>query len=338
MSNFVDVVGLVNSVLGFLAFAESNFPSGPIHTPSGTVQVAAGFATNSYINPNTYQTSAPQPFAANQDPDGNIFNVMAYDEKKDPITDETPKFSLQAGGTTDVTLSTAGGKDMSYIQIVGGDNGVCISWFTATWPDGSQYIFPGDWFYICKVKDLFGSPWNEWYYGNRQAGQFKPGTDAQSKRPWFPYCGWLDNDHTCGHRIGTIIVDVDYVQTVLNQNVEDTCLHHIWWGVDPAHFVNPSGVPGNGIISPGPIKNIPPGGPGTKSCTKKRAAEKKDIRLVRSDIWSHNATDLCMSDHSRGPDFVSLVEGMYCDMDTRKLTPLCHGSALRTASASMKTN
>jgi hypothetical protein len=112
----------------------------------------------------------------------------------------------------------------------------------------------------------------------------------------------------------------------MNQNTSDTCLNHIWWGVDPSNFINPAGLPGNGIISPGPIEKIPPGGPGTKGCTKKRAVTQNDMRLIRSDIWSHNATDLCTSDHSRGPDFVSLAEGMHCDMDTRKLTPLCHES------------
>jgi hypothetical protein len=30
-----------------------------------------------------------------------------------------------------------------------------------------------------------------------------------------------------------------------------------------------------------------------------------------------------MSRGSRGPDFISLHEGVHCDMDTRKTTPLC---------------
>jgi hypothetical protein len=58
---------------------------------------------------------------------------------------------------------------------------------------------------------------------------------------------------------------------------------------------------------------------------------KKDTSLVRSDIWSHNGTELCQSPSSRGPDFISLAEGVHCDMDTRTVTPLCqtsqHGQA-----------
>lgn len=36
-----------------------------------------------------------------------------------------------------------------------------------------------------------------------------------------------------------------------------------------------------------------------------------------------NATELCESPTSRGPDFVSLTEGVYCDMATSDVLPLC---------------
>jgi hypothetical protein len=48
-----------------------------------------------------------------------------------------------------------------------------------------------------------------------------------------------------------------------------------------------------------------------------------DSRLVKSMIPTHSAVDVCESKTSVGPDFVSMVDGMYCDMGTKELLPLC---------------
>ena len=57
------------------------------------------------------------------------------------------------------------------------------------------------------------------------------------------------------------------------------------------------------------------------STIKKRA----DTRLVVSSFPGHNATELCESETSRGPDFVSTTEGVFCNMESRKVQPLCKG-------------
>lgn len=49
-----------------------------------------------------------------------------------------------------------------------------------------------------------------------------------------------------------------------------------------------------------------------------------DGHLVISDIDAHSAKDLCMSNTSSGPGFVSTSEGLYCDMCTHELWPVCH--------------
>lgn len=48
-----------------------------------------------------------------------------------------------------------------------------------------------------------------------------------------------------------------------------------------------------------------------------------DTRIVVTSDPSHNATALCESETSRGPDLVSLAEKVYCNMETRKTLPLC---------------
>jgi hypothetical protein len=45
--------------------------------------------------------------------------------------------------------------------------------------------------------------------------------------------------------------------------------------------------------------------------------------LITSPLEQHSAENLCGDDMSLGPDFVSLVEGLFCDMETRHTWQLC---------------
>ncbi|TGO11277.1 hypothetical protein BTUL_0113g00070 [Botrytis tulipae] len=46
-------------------------------------------------------------------------------------------------------------------------------------------------------------------------------------------------------------------------------------------------------------------------------------RLITSNHTSHSANELCASDTSVGPDFVSYQERVYCDMENKQAYPLC---------------
>ncbi|RMZ84980.1 hypothetical protein DV738_g188, partial [Chaetothyriales sp. CBS 135597] len=50
-------------------------------------------------------------------------------------------------------------------------------------------------------------------------------------------------------------------------------------------------------------------------------------RLVISNIAQHSAIELCNSISSLGPDFVSIPEGMFCDMSEKRLWPVCADSS-----------
>ncbi|KAI7782906.1 hypothetical protein LA080_012779 [Diaporthe eres] len=75
--------------------------------------------------------------------------------------------------------------------------------------------------------------------------------------------------------------------------------------------------------------------PPSDAATKKREempqreGGSKDIRrrfegqLVVSSQRSHNATELCDSETSFGPDFVSTEEGVFCSMSQKKTFPIC---------------
>jgi hypothetical protein len=59
--------------------------------------------------------------------------------------------------------------------------------------------------------------------------------------------------------------------------------------------------------------------------TKRALAHKEfmETTLVKSSHDQHNATMLCTSETSYGPDFVSTTDGKFCDMAKKELWPLC---------------
>jgi hypothetical protein len=67
----------------------------------------------------------------------------------------------------------------------------------------------------------------------------------------------------------------------------------------------------------------------TSTLQRRAALEKKrDFcvdRLAISHISEHSATEVCEHENSWGPDFVSVIEGLYCDMCERILWDLCKG-------------
>lgn len=50
-------------------------------------------------------------------------------------------------------------------------------------------------------------------------------------------------------------------------------------------------------------------------------------QLVKSHREGNSAARLCADEFTMGPDFVSLTEELYCDMETRNLYPVCNDSA-----------
>jgi hypothetical protein len=64
--------------------------------------------------------------------------------------------------------------------------------------------------------------------------------------------------------------------------------------------------------------------PGEKRATNENRARLPwmEKKLIMSNVTSHKAENMCSSETSWGPDFVS-PDGMYCDMGTKTLAPLC---------------
>lgn len=65
--------------------------------------------------------------------------------------------------------------------------------------------------------------------------------------------------------------------------------------------------------------------PAKKRKQRRQVNQAYQNQLVVSNIDSHSAQELCESDTSSGPDFVSTSEGLFCDMSEKQLWPLCSG-------------
>lgn len=76
---------------------------------------------------------------------------------------------------------------------------------------------------------------------------------------------------------------------------------------------------GPSALEPGSVAELGP----SKRRARRQAPQPLHDQLVISNITSHSARELCESQTSAGPDFVSTVEWLYCDMAEKVLWPLC---------------
>lgn len=149
----------------------------------------------------------------------------------------------------------------------------------------------------------------DWYYSNVIVGESHK-----------PTCLWMDGDHTNDIWTSAMQIHIqDFTNTTDSGPVKD-----------PGAFCTP------------PVMNFHHDNPGEydwsfwREGVQKRHEHKKvashdgssvrDPRIISSPHSEHSAQKLCESASSKGPDFVSLEEGIYCDMTTKTHWPLCSDS------------
>ncbi|GFP60276.1 hypothetical protein TASIC1_0017003800 [Trichoderma asperellum] len=134
---------------------------------------------------------------------------------------------------------------------------------------------------------LCGLPW---YYGNVYV----------DNGGYAPRCTWIDGDDTNGLYAQSLLIDwTSFVESDQNSS--------------------PNSDPNSYCGYPALRSYTSSGG----EVVKRDKTPKLDSRLVISSAASHNATELCSSETSRGPDLVSMAEGVFCDMATKEVMPLC---------------
>jgi hypothetical protein len=233
----------------------------------------------------------------------------------------------------------------------GGDDAICLSYITMTWPDSTRYFWSGDIGFKCGA---------DWYPSNLEITSNNGGNR--------PKCTWIDGNHSNGLRYqGMSIHMSDFgnyqgLASEWNSNPALLCQSKPRFQMYPNLDVNSmkTSVPifsptiqidANGdtnelqiLMDPGitvpfdrqdadigPIqvskhrrRQIDP-----VSRIWRRNTQFMGEHLVTSHHDDHSAAELCGSESSMGPDFVAVSEGQFCDMATKELWPVCSDTIMR---------
>ncbi|KAI4938580.1 hypothetical protein J4E85_001021 [Alternaria conjuncta] len=222
------------------------------------------------------------------DGDGDVGAIRLYSESQQLIGNTAGNY-VGSGNYKDFSINQADNKQAPYVQVAAGTNAICIPYVSTTWADGNKYAWVGDFGAVCGL---------DWYYGNLYV--------AASKAK--PRCTWIDSDHNSGLKAGMLFIHFPSFQDTSDHgtNAHDYCHFPSFRA-----YTNANGG-GNSIFSRDTLD--------ASAQNVKRAV---DSRIVVTADPGHNATELCASGTSRGPDLVSLYENVYCDMDTRRTLPVC---------------
>lgn len=261
--------------------------------------------------------------------------------------------------------------------VQGGNDALCISYITAVLPNGVQYSWNGDIGFQCGALWMFGNttltadaaggiyqPRCNWIDGDNSDGlhtkamgihlpsflanqgrvdQYDKDNDVMCKAdPRFKLYDQLDVEDAIPH-----FKDVPFNGTTLIDFNRDTTLDPANWATTPVDKTPLKGIEsekrglnqrGNHTTNTGNHKNIDTNKrSGNRTTTAPTQSSKHQGQLIKSGSQYHSASELCGSATSYGPDFVSIHEGIFCDMDQKKAWPLCK-TAKDTACFDDKTN
>ncbi|KAJ2987614.1 hypothetical protein NUW58_g4406 [Xylaria curta] len=200
---------------------------------------------------------------------------------------------IESGGRGTFSTEQTNSQQSIMTEFYATDDALCVAYITATMEDGTQWGWTGDWGYTC------GLNW------------FPSGTHLQNSAgddDITPRCTWIDGDHSNGIKAAVIGISWPSFYGKPEGDGKDKC------GSSMRAWDEPGGTQ---ILSASGIATRQLG---------PRQSQRSDDRLVVSHIPSHSAIEVCESETSWGPDFVSMAEGLYCNMETHEVLPLCSNS------------
>jgi hypothetical protein len=282
--------------------------------------------------------------------EGSIPLIDVFDKHGGRVSQYGGSENGHIGGDSGSTLSFTldhyqnGNKaaDVEYVSIImSQSDGICLAAVVLS-TGASQWTWTGDIGYTCGA---------QWY-----ASKYKIGNSNVGIR-----CAWLDADHGAdiiAQGLSLHMTDFSGEPGLLAQYKEDEgrlCQNSARMTFHPEisrnafpTFFSPSleFTAGNDASDQGGLEKPDQGKDRTMRAypdgteVKKAKARRglygrrtqkarrgiKNImsdRLTVSHETTHSAKELCDDDNSLGPDFVSIEEGLFCDMETAKLWPLC---------------
>lgn len=252
------------------------------------------------------------------------------------------------GVPLDASKSTVGNVQAWQLTIsASGADAVCVQYVELGWMGTLTSGFDGTWGKDCG---------QDWYWSESTWGSIES-SDGSTPLPYRPACWWMDNvskEHkTQSHPNQEVWVNMELLLTgaplFAPGNLTATyCSDQVTRFSSTTVGSKSNSVPGG--LNQDRLGNGPPGGSApTVTPTVRKRAEPHHPRtsmgkrfpeagtlesnhgttqaqLVVSDIESHSAQELCDHPQSRGPDFVSKVENLFCDMSAKKTYPLCEAT------------
>ncbi|KAL8781517.1 MAG: hypothetical protein Q9213_005966 [Squamulea squamosa] len=324
------VLDVLMGLVGLGMMIPGLIPPKDEHEP--VVRIAAGLSSQESAN-----TKGNQPGIRLYDIMGRtIGSVGGKGSNKNKIKD---------GDFVDIKVpfdDGVGKKPAEYIQVAnGGKDALCIAYIAITQPDGTSKAWYGDMAKACGA---------DWYHSLLKTGD----DDYQ------PSCIWIDRDNSNGLRFqGLGLHFNDFAATderakQLNENRDLMCeaaprfrMYEEIQDEDYIPFFNPPLDLEPGTLTdgdPGAVLDksrwtMPQEGPhvtkalidGGPSGGMKRRQLKEPVVfgqanasvVIVSTSPNHSARDLCESETSRGYDFVSSTEHLFCDMSAKKTWPVC---------------
>ncbi|KAI1347143.1 hypothetical protein F5Y01DRAFT_330117 [Xylaria sp. FL0043] len=224
---------------------------------------------------------------------GGISLIKTYNNNGELIG-SGGKGSIKSGGIETFTTEQTNTQESVTTEFYATNDALCIAWITATMDMGSQWGWTGDWGYICGLN----------WYPSGDPLQSADGSSANA-----PRCTWIDGDHS--NNIKAAVIGITWPDFVGTNNSmptgdgKDKCGSSMraWDAAGGSQILSPSGVASRQLMP--------------------RQSQRSDDRLVVSHLDSHSAIEVCESETSWGPDFVSMAEGLYCNMETHEVVPLC---------------
>jgi hypothetical protein len=326
-----EVISVLGTIFSVISFAQSNLP---IHPPQPTIsalRIAVGL-----------EGDAP----------GNVPAAFIYDEFGSFLGGTSPdkKQKIKKGGIYDLYIGQSiSNAQATYVSInAEHDDGICIAYIGQTWTDGTSLGWLGDNGKQCD--------W-DWYLSNVEVGPnlYKPlcmwidsnhsndlkatgfqihtpdffGSDSQQaliQADNYWYC------HPENEPSFKVYTDTNLPRDVVAYNPPRTYSLTQPTSIPPSPpdpSINRRRSASNKTYSSTDEwsnSDQPASNQIVRRYSSPRSTNSTDTtqhKLITSSDVNHRASDLCNHEKSRGPDFVSLVEGKFCDMATKTLYPLC---------------
>ncbi|KAK3180621.1 hypothetical protein K4F52_008087 [Lecanicillium sp. MT-2017a] len=220
--------------------------------------------------------------------DGTIDAIYAWDINNNYLGQSGGSY-IKEGDIHDFIIDQdSGGTRSEYVGLAAANNALCIAWITVSQLDNTRGgAWTGDIGYNCG---------NDWYPSTEPAGKLDNGDR------YIPYCSWLDADHSNDLPYAAMKFSTySYGDGITDTNDNSRACDATIFGRDQ-----------------GPIS----GKPAKRSRGLKPRQPWMERQLIVSSLAEHYAEIVCSSDTSWGPDFVG-SDGMFCDMGTKTLSPLC---------------